>query len=214
MGWAVATGLALGAFAMLAWVLHAPRRGWEAIGAALLVGLAGFALQASPDQAGAPKASAERAQVSGEALVDARRQLASGGAVASNQWMVFADAFARRGQFGDAATVVLGAIEKDPNNAEAWLALGNNLVAHAEGNLTPAARYAFEQAARADPRHPGPPFFLGLALAQSGNLAEGRAMWADLLARTPPDAPWRADLVERLARLDAFIAAQRDSGGN
>jgi cytochrome c-type biogenesis protein CcmH len=29
-----------------------------------------------------------------------------------------------------------------------------------------------------------------------------------LLARSPKDAPWRADLAERLQRLDAFIAMQ------
>jgi len=125
-----------------------------------------------------------------------------------NRWMIIADALSRNGQFGDAAGVVLGAVEKDPKNADAWLSLANNLVAHADGNLTPAAQYAYRQAAMADPAHPGPPFFLGLALAGSGKLAEGRALWADLLAKTPAEAPYRADLAERLKRLDAFMAAQ------
>ncbi|MEY4239135.1 MAG: hypothetical protein RL339_1736, partial [Pseudomonadota bacterium] len=85
---------------------------------------------------------------------------------------------------------------------------------HAEGNLTPAALYAYGRAAQADPAHPGPPFFLGLALAQSGKLAEARGLWAELLGRSPKDAPWRQDLAERLQRLDAFIAMQaaQDSG--
>ena len=33
-----------------------------------------------------------------------------------------------------------------------------------------------------------------------------RTMWAALLQRTPPDAPYRRDLVSRLARLEQLIA--------
>ncbi|MEQ1641553.1 MAG: tetratricopeptide repeat protein, partial [Novosphingobium sp.] len=118
------------------------------------------------------------------------------------------DAMTRNGQFGNAAGVVLGAIEQNPNNADAWLSLANNLVAHADGRLTPAALYAYRRAALADPQHPGSRFFLGLAFTSSGQLKEGRAQWVDLLASAPPDAPWKTDLTMRLERLDAFIAAQ------
>ena len=203
--WVIALGLA--GFGLLVFVLKAPRKSWEAIGAALTLGLAGFALQANPALPGAPKEAAQRTDQSGAALVDVRQKLSTGGA-SPNQWMVIADGMARNGQYGNAAGVVLGAVQQNPNNADAWLSLANNLVAHADGVLTPAAAYAYRRAAIADPQHPGPRFFLGLALASSGKLAEGRAQWADLLAKAPADAPWRADLAERLARLDAFIAAQ------
>lgn len=209
MGLTIAFALAAICFAVLALVLRIPRQGWEAAGAALVLALAGFAFQASSDQPGAPKAAAQTAAGSGADLVDARRQLsADGRPVASNQWLVYADAFARNGQYGDAASLALTAAEKEPGNADTWLALANNLLAHGEGNLTPAAIYAYGRAAQADPAHPGPPFFLGLALAGSGKLAEGRTMWADLLARAPAEAPWRGELAARLERLDAFIAAQ------
>ena len=210
MTWALVILTALAAFA-LAVLLRAPRKGWEAIGAALLVGIAGYAFQASPGLPGAPKEGAEQeAAKSGAALVEARQQLAQAQASGQglNRWMVIGDALARNGQYGEAAGVILGAVEKEPKNADAWLALANALVGHAEGNLTPAALYAFGRAAQSDPMHPGPPFFLGLALAQSGKLTEARGIWADLLARSPQDAPWRADLAERLQRLDAFIAMQ------
>ncbi len=203
-------GLAVASFLVLAFVLKAPRKGWEAIGAVLALGMAGFVSQASLALPGAPKEAQQQTDKSGAALIEARRELASENAMPNqpNRWMVIADALSRNGQFGDAAGVVLGAVEKDPKNADAWLSLGNNLVAHADGNLTPASQYAYRRAAIADPAHPGPPFFLGLALAGSGKLAEGRALWADLLARTPADAPYRADLAERLQRLDAFITTQ------
>lgn len=210
MTWAWVIGLALAAFVVLAFLLKAPRKGWEAIGAALALGLAGFAMQASPNQAGAPKEPQQRADKSGAALIEARRELAgeTGMPNAPNRWMVIADALSRNGQFGDAAGVVLGAVEQDPNNADAWLSLANNLMFHAEGTLTPAAQYAFARAAAANPQHPGPAFFYGMALISNGQPAEGRALWADLLARAPADAPWRADLEERLKRLDALMAQE------
>ncbi|MBS0481002.1 MAG: tetratricopeptide repeat protein [Proteobacteria bacterium] len=209
MTWVMVTMMIAAAFAVIALVLKAPRKGWEAIGAALMLGAAGFAWQAHPNQPAAPKAPEPTSQISGATLVEARKQLDTRPGQPANSWTVIADGLARNGQFGDAAGVVLAAVQKDPNNADAWLALANDLVAHADGVLTPAAQYAYGRAAAADPRHPGPAFFMGLALATNGKLAEGRAMWADLLARAPADAPWRADLAARLARLDAFIASQR-----
>lgn len=209
MGWALAIGLAVAALALVIVLFKAPRKTWEAIAAALVFGLAGFALQASPQQSGAPKQPAQASAKGGEALVKARRQLSAGGPIATNNYLIMADGYSRQGLYRDAAELAGAAAEKEPGNAEAWLALANNLVAHADGALTPAAEYAYRKAAAADPSHPGPLFFLGLALAQNGQLAEGRAQWAALLARTPPGAPWRADLEKRLAELDAFIARQQ-----
>jgi cytochrome c-type biogenesis protein CcmH len=92
--------------------------------------------------------------------------------------------------------------------------MANALVSHADQRLSPAAILAFRRAQNAAPDNPGPPFFLGLALAQSGRLQEGRAIWAELLARTPQGAPWRADLTDKVGQLDRFIAerAVRQAG--
>lgn len=212
MNWVLAFGLATAAFLAIAFVLKAPRPAWAAIAAALLLGIAGYALQASPGLRGAPKVAAQGVANQSEALVEARQVLAGRQGVGGSDWIVIGDALARHGQFADAASVYLGAVEKQPRNAEAWLALANALVAHADGLLTPAAFFSFRRAEEEAPGHPGPPFFLGLALAQSGRLAEARSLWAGLLEATPPDAPWRADLEERLGRLDAFIAAQEAGG--
>jgi cytochrome c-type biogenesis protein CcmH len=138
----------------------------------------------------------------------AERQKLNGAAPIGDNLLVTADAFSRHGQYADAAETLRVAVVKDPSNGDAWLSLANALVQHAEGNLSPAALFAFGRAMQASSNHPGPPFFLGLALARSGRLQEGRAIWADLLARTPQQAPWRADLTAQLADLDAFIARQ------
>lgn len=214
MIWLAVCMLAVAAFSALTLWLKAPRRGWSALGAALLLGLAGYATQASPGLHGAPKAVMAQSAADPAATLASRDLLDESGIPTTNQWIVIADAMARNGQHANAAQVLLGAIDEDPDNAEAWLALGNALVAHAEGLLTPAALHAYTRAGEAAPDSPGPPFFLGLAMAQSGRFAEARNIWAGLLEKSPPDAPWRNLLSERLARLDVLIEAQeRDAAG-
>ena len=210
MTWAVILLLAAVVFAVLVWVLKLPRNGWEWVGAALLLGLAGYALQGAPGEGGAPKPPVETQETADEALI-AQRQ-AMGSAFGSGQsWLIVADGLARRGQYGAAAQVLRSAVRKSPRDADLWVALGNALVGHGSGVISPAAQFAFQRAAEIAPQHPGPPFFMGLALAQSGRLGEARTIWSELLARAPADASYRPDLESRLARLDQMIAAQSGS---
>ncbi|MFM9936360.1 MAG: tetratricopeptide repeat protein [Novosphingobium sp.] len=198
-------------FAVMAFVLKLPRSGWEITGAALLFGIAGYALQGHPGQAGAPHPAAETAKLADEALLKERQQM--GSAFGKGQtWLILADALTRQGQYGAAADVLRNAIAKTPRDPDLWVALGNALVGHSDGIISPAAQYAFQKAADIAPDHPGPPFFMGLALAQTGRLTEARTLWAQLLAHSAPDAPYRADLEARLARLDSMLAAQGQGG--
>jgi cytochrome c-type biogenesis protein CcmH len=196
--------LAVVAFLAAAFVLRLPRTAWALFGAALLFGLAGYAIQGSPDEPGAPKAAVDDTSGSGAALVEARRALFDP-SVPPAPFVTVADGFARRGQYADAAGMLRGALDRDPNDAEAWLALGNALVEHAEGQATPAAMYAYDRAQKLAPGNPGPGFFVGLALIRSGKVGEARDIWADLLAHAPANAPWRAEMQERLDRLDVLI---------
>ncbi|MBC2668572.1 tetratricopeptide repeat protein [Novosphingobium piscinae] len=211
MSWIFVIALALLIFVLLAVVLKAPRGSWEVLGAALLLGLAGYAWQGAPALRGAPKAPAESTG-QGEAALDvAERQKLAQAAPMSDKDIVVADALARHGQFADSAEFLRGAVQRNPDNADAWLAMANSLVGHAEGTISPAAIYAYDQAERAAPGSPGPGFFKGLAMIRSGRLEDGRKAWAALLAQTPPDAPWRADLAQRLAELDQFLARAQEA---
>lgn len=215
MTWLAIGALALAVFLVLAFVLKAPRAGWEAIGAALLLGLAGYALQGHPGLPGAPRVPDEAppgsdAQVAERAVLSGKDSTGMG--AGGNKWLVIADALMRHGEYGEAANILRGAVAKEPNNSDAWLALANALVGHADGNLSPTALYAYRHAAAADPAAPGPPFFLGMAMARVGQFGQARRLWAELLVRSPKDAPWRADLEQRLARLDALMARAQAGG--
>lgn len=206
MIWLLILGLVLVVFGVMAFALRLPRGGWEITGAALLFGLAGYALQGHPGLAGAPKAAAE-SEKAADATVIAQRQAMGSAFGKGRSWLILADALTREGQYRAASDVLGTAVRQEPRDADLWVALGNTLVGHADGLITPAAQYAFARAAKIAPDHPGPPFFMGLALAQSGRLPEARATWAALLARSPADAPYRADLQARIARLDQMLAA-------
>ena len=205
MTWVVILALAAVVFAALVFVFKVPRVAWELTAAALLFGLAGYALQGHPGLAGAPKAPVEDQRTADAELL--RQRQAMGDKFGQGQsWLIVSDALTRQGQFRAAADFLGHAVREHPTDADLWVALGNALIGHSDGAVSPAAQFAFRRAATIDPAHPGPPFFLGYGLAQSGHLVEARAVWAGLLQRTPPEAPYRRDLAEKLARLDEAIA--------
>lgn len=207
MTWAIVIAIAIAAFGLLVVLLKLPRVGWELTAAALLFGISGYALQGHPGQPGAPSPPSQDARSGDEALIKAREAMgASSGE--GGKWMILADSFARQGQYRAAADMLGNAVKQNPKDADLWVALGNALVEHSDGTITPAAQFAFQKAANIDPTHPGPPFFMGLALAQSGRLVDARAVWQQLLDRSPPGAPWRDDLQARIARIDQMLAAQ------
>jgi cytochrome c-type biogenesis protein CcmH/NrfG len=128
---------------------------------------------------------------------------------AATPWMVLSDGLARQGNTEDSANVLVRAVERDPKDPNLWVGLGNALVLHGEGVLSPAADYAFRQALRLAPDAPSPRFFYGLALAQSGKLDDARALWTRLAASLPPGTPFRAELEGNVAAIDALLARQR-----
>ena len=204
MGWIAAVAL-IGLVLFWLWRLaefRGPRLEW--LGAALLVGLAGYAWQGSPVLEGRPTENVRDRPAEGTTDLEADLVDPQGGQSAE-RWIDFAEALNRAGNHLGAAQAIRNGLEQEPDNADLWVALGNALLLHGEGQMNPAAQLAFERAAEIDPEHPGPPFFIGLALAQAGRLDEAEAMWSRLLERTPEDAPYRADLVMRVGDIRASL---------
>lgn len=204
-GWLAVAALALAAFALAAFLLRLPRERLTLFGAVLVFGLAGYAWQGSPGQPAAPKAPESRVSDQGEAMVEGRAALFDHTSPPPD-YLLTSDAYARRGRFGDAAALLRRGLEENPQDLESWLALGLALVGHADGMVTPAALQAFGRARAIDPDNPGADYFLGFAYLQSGEVRAARAVWAGLVDRSPPDAPWRDGLAAEVARLDDMIA--------
>ena len=201
MGWLIILGLtAIVGGALWKWG-GLPRSAFEPVAAALLLGLAGYALQGSPALPGHPVQPPEDTSKANEAEIATRSKMGEQRFGNGPAWLIAADGAMRAGAPMAAVTYIKSGLKENPRDPDLWVGLGNALVVHSGGMVSPAATYAFQRAAEISPQHPGPPFFMGLALAQSGQFAQARAIWTELLARAPADAPWRADLEARLAQL-------------
>lgn len=205
MSWLPILLLAAGAFAVAAFAARLPRSGWALFGAALLFGLAGYALHGNPAQPGSPKAASAAPTRTGEGMIAARRLLFDPTQPPAS-YVTVADGYARQGRFGDAATILRGALRDNPEDAEAWVALGNALVEHAEGVPTAAVFHAYGRADEARPDHPAALYFAGVALLRSQKFDEARQAWAQMIDRAPADAAWLPAMRERLAQLDQMLA--------
>jgi cytochrome c-type biogenesis protein CcmH/NrfG len=205
-GWFVAFGLAVVAFAAMLLIGRIPRSTREISAAALLLGLAGYAWQGNPGLAGAPRANRETAgEKFDEKLAEQRRGLAERYGPAG-QWLMMSDGLGRQGKTKEAANILLSGLRATPDDANLWLGLGNALVAHADGVVSPGADYAYRRALTLDPRGPAPRYFYGLALAGGGQLQAARDLWAPLAASAPDGSQVKAELQANIARIDAMLA--------
>lgn len=207
MTYVLVIALAALAFAAAAFLLRLPRRAWTTLAAALALGLAGYAYQGHPDWPGAPASPRKTDAQLGSALIESRKAMIGEAVRSRNPKVLTADAFARNGDYATAAELLNGAVRDNPRDAEAWLALGNALVEHAGGALTPPALLAYRRAQEADPKGAGPGYFLGLGLIRSGRMEEASQVWRATLASAAPAAAGRAQLQLLLDRLNGALAA-------
>ncbi|MDQ0837664.1 tetratricopeptide repeat protein [Sphingomonas faeni] len=197
------------AFALLA-VLKVNRVLWTMVAAALMLGAAGYAWQGQPGLAGDAVSTGLVPTPDDDAMLELRDQMLERytGAAA---YLVAADAMTRIGDRRAAVQVLLGGIRIAPKSLVLWTGLANALAAHDGNQVSPPALFAFQQASRLAPKHPAPPFFLGLAYVRAGEFATARPYWAKALALTPADISYRGEIATRLALLDRFLAMQDTS---
>ncbi|HEX8556142.1 MAG TPA: hypothetical protein VF695_15655 [Sphingomonas sp.] len=204
MGWLLLLIVGAAVFAGLV-ALRVPRRLWSFIGAGLMLGGAGYALQGRPMQPASPAKPVTAAVAGDEDGLSELRERMWGRFTADGQYLVAADAMSRSGNAQAAVRVTLAGIRATPRSAQLWTGLGTVLTAH-DGAVAPPARFAFDQARRLAPLHPAPPFFAGLAEARVGAFAAARPLWARALELTPAGAAYRPQIAGRLALLDRYLA--------
>ena len=203
MGWTML--LIVGVLTALVLVaIRFPMRLWTIAATALTLGATGYAWQGSPGLAGHPVAQADK---KGEVdPVEVLLREAMFGRFNLN-WGYFnmADAMTRDGSPDLAVVAMQGGTLKAPGDAAIWTGLGSKLAEHDRG-VSPASLFAFNRAIELSPRHPGPPFFLGLAYVRAGQLAEARPYWARAVSLAPEEAGYREVLVAQLDWLDRRLA--------
>ena len=204
MGWLWLAAIGGAALAVL-WLAGVSRGVWTFVASALMLGAAGYVWQGRATLAGHPVAFDSKPIEVEDGMV-AFRSAIMPGKPGDDRILVTADDRLREGDTAAAAQVMLDAIAAAPGHAALWAGLGTVTAAHDGGQVSPTVLFAFRRAMALDPNAPGPPYFLGLAYAQAGDLAAAKLSWLRALALTPREARWRIDIAEQLAMIDQYEA--------
>jgi cytochrome c-type biogenesis protein CcmH len=125
-------------------------------------------------------------------------------------WSVLAPVLAKLGRFDDAIRAFRNAIAYGGDTAARRADLGEVLMAAAGGVVTSEAKAEFERAIALDANDVKANYFLGVAAEQDGRAGEAASIWRAMLAKAPPDAPWRAFIQAALARVGVTAPALSD----
>jgi cytochrome c-type biogenesis protein CcmH len=172
------------------------RRRATAIAALVLLPVFAFALYltiGSPQMPGEPLAarqSAARENPPIEALITQVEDHVARNPDDGRGWEVLAPVYMRLGRFDDSVRAWRNAIRLNGSTVAREADLGEALVAGSNGVVISDAKAAFDRALALDKDDVKTRFYLGMAADQDGKRAEADAIWRDLLAKAPPDAPW------------------------
>jgi cytochrome c-type biogenesis protein CcmH len=122
-------------------------------------------------------------------------------------WEVISPVYMRLGRYDDAVKARRNVLRLLGANAQREADLGEALTGAANGVVTAEAKGAFERAVQLEPENFRARYFLGLAAEQDGRRKEAAAIWSELLANAPSDAPWIGLVRESLARVDPNVPA-------
>src|ERR1700687_5376080 len=107
-------------------------------------------------------------------------------------WSVLAPVLARLGRYDDAVRAYRNSISYNGDSAERRADLGEAITAAMGGVVTSEAKAEFERSVALNTDEAKANYFLGVAAEQDGRPTEAASIWRAMLAKGPPDAPWRA----------------------
>lgn len=87
---------------------------------------------------------------------------------------------------------------------------GEALTQAASGEVVPEAAAAFERAIAIDPHNIAARYYLGLLHAQKREDDQALAIWRSLLNDATKDAPWRQEVIDRIAAVSARNGVKPD----
>jgi len=113
----------------------------------------------------------------------------------AESWRMLGWSYFETQKFAESATAMKRATTLDPDNPEYWSMLGEALVMASDGQqVPPDAAAAFRNALKHDARDARARYFLAVQKDISGDHKGAINDWFALLADTPADAPYAADI--------------------
>ena len=116
-------------------------------------------------------------------------------------WQVLAKTTSAIGDYPAAVSAYSALANMNPGEPNYRIEEFEAYMAHAGGQITPAARLVLAALLDTAPDHPAGQYYLGLAHLQTGNESAARAVWAALADRSTADAPWMPTLTRQLRGL-------------
>ncbi|WP_420403649.1 c-type cytochrome biogenesis protein CcmI [Nisaea sp.] len=113
-------------------------------------------------------------------------------------WALLARSYMVTERYREAVAAYGRALDLVPDNLQFAAARGEALVLAADGTVPPAAVEDFRKVNLAQPQEPRSRYYLGLARSQAADPAGALKWWIALEADTPPDAPWKALVTQRI----------------
>ena len=113
----------------------------------------------------------------------------------------------RLGRYDDAVRAWRNSIQYGGDSSERRADLGEALTAAAGGVVTGEAKSEFERALAMNADEIKASYFLGLAAEQDGRTGDAASIWKAMLAKAPPDAPWRPLVQTALSRVGGVAPA-------
>lgn len=175
-----------------------------------------YTMIGSPDVPSQPL-SARLAQKPADSSVDELIARAEAHLVANPSdgrgWDVLAPVYLRIGRADDAVTAYRNAIRILGSTAARQAGFGEAIAGASGGIVTSDARLAFETALKLEPANPKARYFLALALAQEGKVADAANAWRQLAESLPADSPWRPATDQAIAQAEARTALPNEAAG-
>ena len=116
-------------------------------------------------------------------------------------WLVLAKTASSIGDYPAAVSAYSALADMNPGEPNYRIEEFEAYMAHAGGQITPAARLVLAALLDTSPDHPAGQYYLGLAHLQTGNESAARAVWTALADRSTADAPWMPTLTRQLQGL-------------
>ncbi|MEI9931099.1 MAG: tetratricopeptide repeat protein [Rhizomicrobium sp.] len=185
-------------------ILRSPGRGRLILAAAVLLFVAGVGagtyLSLGRPGAGGPHAGRDDTRDTGGliALLVKRVHQAPNDLRA---WEYLGRAYLTLGDDNDAARAFLRALQIDRNNGVLYSAYGEALVGASHGAVPPEAEAALRKGADACAEGSGHAVLPRLRVRSAGRKRKAIALWQSLVDEAPPNAPYRQELVDRIAAL-------------
>ena len=114
-------------------------------------------------------------------------------------WALLARSYAVMERYEDAIAAYRRALKLVDNDEQLAIDLAETMVQQAEGWVTQQAQAIFKEMLGYNPAIPRAVYYLALAEAQNGNYKGAIQGWTDLLAWSPPEAPWRGVVEQQIS---------------